>query len=156
MLINRHQIVYLSFISTDLPVWNTIEAAASLYQKSAEKFHLLLNQQNLPQSIFSDDQEKFDRGLFWLEITPYRVMLTMQSNNKLSYRHFWEKGIYGVSRYCFNGNLDEPSKSIRFSNFTRHLKVEQDVYPKNVRIEYEMWSEKVQLGSYILHLDLSQ
>ncbi|MGD1918997.1 MAG: hypothetical protein ACFCAD_08935 [Pleurocapsa sp.] len=147
MLINRHQTVYLSFISTDFPVWNVIEATASLYQKDQERFHLLLNQQNLPQSVFPDNQEKFDRGLFWLEITPYRVILTMQSNNRLSYRHFWEKGIYGVSRYCLSSDPDEPGKSIRFSNFTRYLKVEQDVYPKNVRIEYEMWSEKVQLGS---------
>ncbi len=156
MLINRHQTVYLSFISKDLPVWNVIETTASLYQKSEEKFHLLLNQQSLPHSIASDNQEKSNQGLFWLEITPYRVMLTMQSNNRLSYRHFWEKGVYGVSRYCLNSNPDEPSRSLRFRNFTRHLKVEQDTYPTKVRIEYEMWSDKAQLGTYILHLDLSQ
>jgi len=155
MLINRHQTVYLSFISTDFPVWNVIEATASLYQKDRDRFHLLLNQQNLPHSVSPNNQEKCDRGLFWLEITPHRVMLTMQSNNRLSYRHFWEKGIYGISRYCLNTNPDEPSKSLRFRNFTRHLKVEQDTYPTSVRIEYEMWSEKAQLGSYILHLDVN-
>jgi hypothetical protein len=154
MLVNRHQTVYLSFISTDLPVWNVIEATASLYQKERERFHLLLHQQNLPHSVSIGEQEKFNQGLFWLEITPYRVMLTMQSNNRLSYRHFWEKGIYGVSRYCLNTNSDEPSKSLRFRNFTRYLKVEQDIYPTNVRIEYEMWSDQLQLGSYILHLEL--
>ena len=158
MLINRHQTVSLSFISTDLPVWTVIEATASLYQKDQERFHLLLNQQNLPYSISTDNQNRFNQGLFWLEITPYRVLLTMQSNNKLSYRHFWEKGIYGVSRYCLNTNSDESAKSLRFRNFTRHLKVEQDLnnYPKSVRIEYEMWSEKTNLGCYILHLDISQ
>jgi len=155
MLINRHQTVYLSFISTDFPVWNVIEATASLYQKDRDRFHLLLNQQNLPHSVSPNNQEKCDQGLFWLEITPHRVMLTMQSNNRLSYRHFWEKGIYGISRYCLNTNPDEPSKSLRFRNFTRHLKVEQDTYPTSVRIEYEMWSEKAQLGSYILHLDVN-
>ncbi|MCC0176152.1 hypothetical protein I4641_04050 [Waterburya agarophytonicola K14] len=154
MLVNRYQTVYLSFISTDLPVWNVIEAKASLYQKDREKFHLLLNQQNLPRSICPDLAEKCDRGLFWLEITPYRVMMTMQSNNQLSYRHFWERGIYGVSRYCLNTAPDLPSQSLRFRNFTRYLKVEQDIIPRNVRIEYEMWSHNVQLGSYILHLDI--
>ena len=155
MLINRHQTVYLSFISTDLPVWNVIEATASLYQKDRDRFHLLLNQQNLPHSVSPNNQKKCDRGLFWLEITPYKVMLTMQSNNRLSYRHFWEKGIYGISRYCLNTNPDEPNKSLRFRNFTRYLKVEQDTYPTSVRIEYEMWSEKAQIGSYILHLDVN-
>jgi hypothetical protein len=154
MLVNRHQTVYLSFISTDLPVWNVIEATASLYQKEQDRFHLLLHQQNLPHSVSVGEQDKSNQGLFWLEITPYRVILTMQSNHRLSYRHFWEKGIYGVSRYCLNPNSDEPSKSLRFSNFTRYLKVEQDIYPRNVRIEYEMWSDQLQLGSYILHLEL--
>ena len=156
MLINRYQTVYLSFISTDLPVWNVIEASASLYQKDPERFHLLLNQQNLPYSAGNEDGDKFNQGLFWLEITPYRVILTMQSNNQLSYRHFWEKGVYGVSRYCLNNNSPEqPSKSLRFRNFTRYLKVEQDTYPQSVRIEYEMWSDKLKLGSYILHLDIA-
>ena len=158
MLINRDRAVYLSFMSMDFPVWNIIEATASLYQKDRERFHLLLEQQNLPISTSEGDRHKFNHGLFWIEISPYRVILTMQGNNNLSYRHFWEKGIYGVSRYCSNNNVDEPSKSLRFSNFTRYLKVEQDVdnFPKSVRIEYEMWSEKDRLGSYFLHLDIDR
>jgi len=154
MLVNRYQTVYLSFISTDLPVWDVIKAKASLYQRDRDRFHLLLNQQDLPHSFDPHNEESSRQGLFWLEITPYRVMMTMQSNHKLSYRHYWERGIYGVSRYCLNTKPDSPSKSLRFSNFTRYLKVEQDTFPKNVRIEYEMWSQQVQLGSYILHLDI--
>ena len=155
MLVNRYQTVHLSFISTDLPIWQVIEAQASLYQKDQERFHLLLNQQNLPHSVIpASDQEKSKQGLFWLEISPYRVMMTMQSNARLSYRHFWEQGIYGVSRYCLNTDPDQPSQSIRFRNFTRYLKVENNPFPKNVRIEYEMWSARVHLGSYILHLEI--
>ena len=154
MLVNRYQTVYLSFISTDLPVWSVIEAKASLYQRDRERFHLLLNQQNIPQSVAPNDQGSSSQGLFWLEITPYRVMMTMQSNSRLSYRHFWERGIYGVSRYCLNGSSDRPGKSLRFRNFTRYLQVEQDIFPKNVRIEYEIWSQQVQLGSYILQLNI--
>ncbi|MEM8830166.1 MAG: hypothetical protein AAGE96_12525 [Cyanobacteria bacterium P01_G01_bin.19] len=155
MLIKRHQKVCLSFISTDLPVWNGIETNATLYQKDCEIFHLLLDRQNLPQSKSLDrDLKQCDRGLFWLEISPYRIALTMQSNSRLSYRHFWEKGIYGISRYCWNTNSNESSKSMRFRNFTKYLKVEQDIYPRHVRIEYELWSDKLQLGSYIFNLDL--
>ncbi|MGF1588785.1 MAG: hypothetical protein ACFCU7_06005 [Pleurocapsa sp.] len=155
MLVNRYQTVYLSFISTDLPVWSVIEAKASLYQKDRERFHLLLNQQNLPRSIVPTvERNKFEQGLFWLEISPYRVMMTMQSNGKLSYRHFWERGVYGVSRYCLNTSPDQPSQSLRLRNFTRYLKVDNDPFLRNVRIEYELWSAKVYLGSYILHLDI--
>ncbi len=155
MLVNRYQTVHLSFISTDLPIWQVIEAQASLYQKDQERFHLLLNQQNLPHSVMSASaQEKSEQGLFWLEISPYRVMMTMQSNGRLSYRHFWEQGIYGVSRYCLNTDPDQPSQSLRFRNFTRYLQVENNPFPRNVRIEYEMWSARVHLGSYILHLEI--
>lgn len=155
MLVNRHQTVHLSFISTDLPLWNVIEANATLYQKDHERFHLLLEQQNLPHSIMSPtSQPQSIQGLFWFEISPYRVMMTMQSNGKLSYRHFWERGIYGISRYCLNSEPDQPSKSIRLRNFTRYLKVDCDPLPKNIRLEYELWSGKVHLGSYIVHLNL--
>jgi len=163
MLINRYKTVYLSFISTDLPIWNVIEATASLYQKDQDRFHLLLNQQNLPHSVsplidadLDNGQADCNQGLFWLEISPYRIMMTMQSNSKLSYRHFWERGVYGVSRYCLNTDPTEPSRSLRFSNFTRYLQVEGSPFPKNLRIEYEMWSEKVRLGCYVLHLDMER
>lgn len=157
MLVNRYQTVHLSFISTDLPIWSLVEAKAALYQKDEERFHLLLNEQNLPHSILpmsDQDKTKTEQGLFWLEISPYRVMMTMQSNSKLSYRHFWEQGVYGVSRYCLNANPDQPSQSLRFRNYTRYLKVDNNPFPRSVRIEYEMWSAKVHLGSYILHLNI--
>jgi hypothetical protein len=154
MLVNRYETVYLSWISTDLPVWHTIETKASLYQKDCERFHLLLTQQNLPHSVSSSAEHKAHQGLFWLEISPYRVMMTMQSNGRLSYRHFWERGIYGVSRYCLNTSLDRPNQSLRFRNFTRCLKVDNDPFPKNLNIQYEMWSKNVKLGSYIFNLNI--
>ncbi len=156
MLVNRYKNVYLSFISTDLPVWNIIEATASLYQKDRERFHLLLNQQNSPHTPHggSEPLGENQQGLFWLEISPYRVMMTMQSNSQVSYRHFWERGVYGASRYCWNSQLPETSTSMRLRNFTRHLRLEGSPFPKNLQIEYELWSDKVQMGSYVLHLDI--
>ena len=189
MLVNRYKTVYLSFIATDLPVWNIIEATASLYQKDRDRFHLLLSQQDLPfsalknktlnsdsqpctnrSSTINDTQGLTDKsldtnsnrqtnphqGLFWLELSPYRVIMTMQSNNSLSYRHFWEQGVYGASRYCLNANPPEQSKSLRLRNFTRYLNLEGSPFPKRLQIEYELWSDKMQLGSYILHLDIDR
>ncbi|MBE9045755.1 hypothetical protein IQ255_15295 [Pleurocapsales cyanobacterium LEGE 10410] len=152
MLVNRYQTVYLSLVSTDLPVWDVIEAKASLYQKDRERFHLLLERQNLPCSVSNNNN--FEQELFWLEISPHRVMMSVQNNKRLNYRHFWQRGIYGVSRYCLNSHPDRPSQSLRLRNFTRYLKVENDPLPKNVRIEYEMWSRQVHLGSYVFNLDL--
>ena len=155
MLANRHQTVQLSFISTDLPFWNRIEAQASMFQKDDERFHLLLNQQNLPQSTLAEAKpNQIQQGIFWLDISPYQVIMTMQSNSRLSYRHFWERGIYGVSRYCLNSASDLPSQSLVLRNFTRSLEVNNNPFPRLVRIEYEVWSAKLHLGSYIMHLEI--
>ena len=157
MLINRHQTVHLSLISTDVPLWHTIQTEGSMFQKEQEVFHLVLNQQNLPHSLSSPaEQSQLCQGVFWLEISPYRVIMTMQSNANLSYRHFWEQGVYGISRYCLSTGLDQPSQAITFRNFTRYLKVDSNPFPHNVRLEYEMWSGKTNLGSYILHLAIDQ
>ncbi|MDJ0745095.1 MAG: hypothetical protein QNJ32_17275 [Xenococcaceae cyanobacterium MO_167.B27] len=155
---NHSKTVYLSFISTDLPLWNIIEAKASLYQKEQDKFHLLLNQQNLPDSLDSGDSEEdsnSQKGLLWLEISPYRVMMTMQSNSRLSYRHFWERGVYGISRYWLNSNTSEQISSFRLRNYTRFLKLDCNPFPKSLQVEYELWSAKLKLGSYMLHLDIN-
>ena len=152
MLANRRNNVYLSLISTDLPLWNIIEGNASLYQKDFDKFHLLLEQNNLPQS----QPTSSTKDLLWLEVSSSRVVLTMQSNGKSSYRHFWERGVYGISRYWFNANLPENSSSFRLRNFTRFLQFDCDPFPKSVQVNYELWSSQLKLGSYVLHLDLDR
>lgn len=152
MLADRSNNVYLSFISTDLPLWNIIEGNASLYQKDFNKFHLLLEQDNLPPSPSTSST----KGLLWLEVSPSRVVLTMQSNGKSSYRHFWERGVYGISRYWFNADLPENSSSFRLRNFTRFLQFDCDPFPKTVQINYELWSSQLKLGSYVLHLDIDR
>ncbi|VEP16295.1 conserved hypothetical protein [Hyella patelloides LEGE 07179] len=163
MLADRRKNVYLSFISTDLPLWNIIEGNASLYQKDRHKFHLLLNQYNLPQSSYSKDptpslegEDKTPKGLLWLEVSPSRVILTMQSNGSFSYRHFWERGVYGISRYWLNANTPENSSSFRLRNFTRFLQFDCDPFPTRVQIDYELWSSQLKLGSYVLHLDIDR
>ena len=194
MSTERHKIVYLSFISTDLPIWNIIEAKASLYQKEKDKFHLLLTQDH--SSDYSEDKNNLatseessvlplkqpyeledvsyeeslsrdkgfadrpfsssecKRNLLWLEISPYRVMMRMQNNNRFGYHHFWERGVYGISRYSLCSNNSEPSNSFRLRNYTRHLQLDCNPIPKSLQLQYELWSENLKLGTYLLHLDI--
>jgi hypothetical protein len=159
MLANRHTTVTvnLALISKDLPFGSTIETKASMWQKDAERFHLLIDQQQLPQPIATQAEGKTDVlqwGIFWLDISPYQVIMTMQSDGELSYRHFWERGIYGMSKYCLNTESNLPSQSLILRNFTRSLTVNCDPCLRLVQIEYEIWSAQLCLGSYVLQLEI--
>lgn len=154
MLTHHRRPVSLSLISTDLPILSTLETAATLYQKDSQCFHLLLHQPDIPQSPARTPANSDSKQLLWLEISPYRVILTLQGNSQFSYRHFWEKGVYGVSRYWLNAVDETSSQSIRLRNFTRNLKLEGDNLPEYLRVEYELWTGKVQLGHYVLHLEI--
>ena len=165
MLTHHRLPVQLSLISTDLPVWSVVETAATLYQKDCDRYHLLLTEtQSLADGLLgasdpdpstdTDSAQDHKPRLLWLELSPYRVIMTMQSSNKFSYRHFWEQGVYGISRYWLQE--DHPSKGgqLRLRNFTRSLVLRNTPLPTSLRVEYELWSEKVALGRYILNLDI--
>ena len=57
MLAHNSNTVYLSLLSTNLPLWHIVESRASLYQKDRDKFHLLL-QQKRPISSASATKEE--------------------------------------------------------------------------------------------------
>jgi hypothetical protein len=144
-----------------MPVWSTIETAATLYQKDKQRFHLLLTEPEIRDWERSDeapaaatDQLPDTPRLLWLEISPSRVIMTMQGNGKLSYRHLWERGIYGLSRYWLHSDSLDAHGQVRLRNFTKSLTLEGHPLPEHLRLEYELWSEKVQLGSYILNLEI--
>lgn len=154
MLTHHRKPVCLSLISTDLPVWSVVETAATLYQKDSERFHVLLTEPPLEEMQLTQDQRPKTLRLLWLEISPYRVSMTMQGNGQLSYRHFWERGVYGISRYCLGSESLQGSEQMCLRNYTRHLTVAGHPLPEHLRVEYELWSEKVQLGYYILNLEI--
>lgn len=162
MLTHHRKPVCLSLMSLDLPVLSTVETAATLYQKDQERFHLLLSEPAfLPEwepepeiSAENPTSASSSPRLLWLEISPYRVIMTMQGNGKLSYRHLWEQGVYGISRYWLqNDDLKEHS-SLRLRNYTRSLELKGSPLPESLRLEYELWSQEVQLGRYILNLKI--
>lgn len=166
MLTHHRKPVCLSLISTDLPLWSVVETAATLYQKDSDRFHLLLTAPHLKNSEATNYQNQETEypscnipspsgpRILWLEISPYRVTMTMQGNGQLSYRHFWEQGVYGVSRYWLPIESLQPHEPIRLRNFTRNLTLTGHPLPEHLRVEYELWSGKVQLGSYILNLEI--
>ncbi len=163
MLTHQRRPVCLSLVSTDLPIGSTIETAATLYQKDKERFHLLLTEPALPDWEPKLEQEatevaqqatKTSPRLLWLEISPYRVIMTMQGNSKMSYRHLWEKGIYGISRYWLHSESLKGNGPLRLRNFTRDLIFESRPLPVFLQVEYELWAEKVQMGRYVLSLQI--
>ncbi|MGK7932839.1 MAG: hypothetical protein AB4041_15605 [Microcystaceae cyanobacterium] len=156
MLTYHRRPVCLSLLSTDLPVLSSLETAATLYQKDRDRFHLLLSQCDIPLScseVASPDST--EKQLLWLEISPYRVVMTMQGRKSFAYRHFWEQGVYGISRYWFNEtNPDLKIQSFRLRNYTRSLTLEWDELPQFLRVEYELWTGSLCLGHYVLHLEI--
>jgi hypothetical protein len=156
--------VTLSFISTNLPILTHIEAVALLYQREKQKFHLLFKEigdTQIPNFNGSTSQNEIiatnGKKSLWLEISPYRVIMTQQSEGQLNYRHFWEQGVYGISRYWLH-SYSEPenlNQNLRLRNFTRSLTLKGKPLPRSLRIEYELWSDKLNLGHYILHLEVN-
>jgi hypothetical protein len=158
MLTQHRKPVCLSLASYDLPIWSIIETNATLYQKDQERFHLLLTEP-LVEGFQSPDEAAvaapLTPRLLWLEISPYRVIMTMQGNGKFSYRHFWEQGVYGISRYWLQSSSLTGCSQIRLRNFTRHLVLRGRPLPHHLRIEYELWAEQLQIGHYVMNLEIS-
>jgi hypothetical protein len=161
MLTYHRKPVCLSLISTDLPLWSVVETDGTLYQKDRERFHLLLT----APPVKSHELDKFQstqsntltpKGprILWLEISPYRVTMTMQGNSQLSYRHFWEQGVYGSTRYWLPNESLQSNEPVRLRNYTRHLKLNGHPLPEHLRVEYELWTGKVQMGHYVLNLEI--
>jgi hypothetical protein len=170
MLTHHRKPVSLSVVSTDLPLWSLVETGATLYQKDRDRFHVLLNeplildreleedklnkQETKAQPLMGGIATESKPRLLWLEISPYRVIMTMQGNGKFSYRHLWEKGMYGISRYWLQGEGFQLPSQFRLRNFTRNLVLVGRSFPEHLRLEYELWSEKLPLGRYVLDLEI--
>ncbi len=92
--------------------------------------------------------------LLWFEIMPNRVIMTMQGNGQFSYRHFWEHGVYGLSRYWLQTTDISEKNQIRLRNFTRSLYLKGRTLPRHLRIEYELWANQLQIGHYVMNIDI--
>jgi hypothetical protein len=168
MLTHHCKSVDLSLVSTDLPVWSVVEIPVVLYQKDRDRFLLVLTTPSLkncevgnfftPENISSQEQGHADvassRRVLWLEITPKRVIMTMQGNAQLSYRHLWEQGVSSTTCYWLPTDSQQQTKPIRLRNFTRSLTLRGHPLPEHLRVEYELWVGELQVGNYILNLNI--
>ena len=158
MLTQQRRPVRLYIISRDLPFWSEIETTGTLYQKSTDQFHVVLTEPRVQEN--SAPREKSGSTLttaprlIWLDISPYRIAKTMQGEGKMSYRHLWQRGVYGFSRYWLQDESTKPNRSFQLRNFTRNLWLERSPFPKLLQLDYELWSDTLQLGSYVLHLEV--
>ena len=161
MLTYSPKSVSLLFTSVDLPLWSGLETTATLYQKDQEQFHLLLTEPAVRDREVSSTGKPITTTstlttprLLWLEFSPYRATLTMQGNGNLSYRHLWERGLYGLSRFSLQGETPHPNRPLCLRNFTRNLSLRGYPLPTELRVEYELWSERTQIGRYVLSLEI--
>lgn len=177
-MLTRHQrSISLSLVCFDLPVWSVVESEATLYERDSQRFHVLLTEpvvyehqaiddgvtaQGNPLGVDSDAQSfpslalpSFDATprLLWFEISPSRVIMTMQGNGRFSYRHFWERGVYGLSRYWLQQDRVTNTNQIRLRNFTQQLSLTGLPLPDKLQIEYELWANRLCLGNYVLNLE---
>ena len=148
MLTHHRRPVCLSVFSTDLPILSTIETSATLYQKDVDRFHLLLHQEDQGKQSSQASQ------LLWLELSPNRVVLTRQGKSRFSCRHFWEQGVYGLSRYWLNSETGGSAQTFRVRNSTKDVTLNGAPLPDFLRVEYELWSLQECLGHYVLHLEI--
>ena len=158
--IRHRRPVSLSLLSLDLPTSASIETAATIYENERDRFHILLAEPAvkaiepvLMPGYAASTETTGDRSL-WLELSPQRAVLTMQSTSGFHYRHLWERGVYGISRYWLQEATDQGYEQIRLRNFTRSLTLSGRPVPDWVRLEYELWAQNLPLGRYVLNLEV--
>lgn len=153
--------VCLLLTATDLPVWSGIETVGTLYQKDHEQFHLVITEPPVRDREWLVGNQDVTTvppittpRLLWLEFSPYQVTLTMQGQGRFSYRHLWRQGLYGTSRYWLQDETGLQGGHFQLCNFTRSLTLDARPLPTFLRVEYELWSAKMQLGHYVLNLEI--
>lgn len=156
MLTHHRKPVCFSLMALNMPLWSVVDTAATIYEKEPDRFHVLFTEPVVQghsedgAAIAASDQSQ----LLWLEVSPYRVILTMQGNGKVSYRHFWEQGVYGVSHYWLQHDDFSLGDQMRLRNYTRSLTLTGNPSPQTLRVEYELWADQLQLGHYVLNLEI--
>ncbi len=166
MLAQLRRSVHLCFSSGDDRVMAEIETVGTLFQKDAERFHLVLMEPLFRESPLAELGGLFPvpasvgttvattPRLLWLEFSPYRVALTMQGNGQFSYRHLFEPSVFGVSRFWLHEADMGQTGEFRLRNFTRNLHLKGSPLPRLLLLEYELWAEQMLLGDYSLSLEI--
>ncbi|MCY7393804.1 MAG: hypothetical protein LH647_20585 [Leptolyngbyaceae cyanobacterium CAN_BIN12] len=166
MLTQLRRPIHLSFSSADGLLVSELETMGTLYQKERDRYHLVLTE---PLVMDWDTRSQVLEAsavttltttavptprLLWIEFSPYRVTMTMQGNGQFGYRHLFEPGVLGLSRYFLQEDGVYPNRELRLRNFTRNLHVKGNPLPSYLLLEYELRCDRLQLGQYTLNLEI--
>ena len=151
MLTHFRRAVSLSIVSSDMPIWTTVETVATVYQHTHDRYHLMLTEPEVCEPYLAKPEEL---RLIWMEISPDRVAMTMQGNGKLSYRHCWERNAYGTSRYWLQRATIAQSNQFQLRNFTHQLELIGTMFPRRLHLDYELWSSHTRMGRYMMDLEI--
>ncbi len=164
MLTQLRRPIHLSFSADGLLI-SELETVGTLYQRDTDRYHLVLTE---PLVMDWDTRSQVVEAsavstltttaiptprLLWIEFSPYRVTMTMQGNGQFSYRHLFEPGVLGLSRYFLQDD-SQPNREFRLRNFTRNLHMKGTPLPSYLLLEYELRCDRLQLGQYTLSLDI--
>ncbi len=162
MITHFRRAVSLSMASTDMPVWSTIETTATLYQRERDRYHLLITEPHVSEPAIFGISQPDEMRLIWMELSPDRVVMTMQGNGNLSYRHFWETGKSGINRYWVQSESSinsletgsAHSHQLQLRNFTHTIELRNPSFPNELHLDYELWSAHTRMGRYVIHLKI--
>ncbi len=163
MLTQLRRPIHLSFSADGLLI-SELETVGTLYQRDRDRYHLVLTEplvmdwemrsQVVESAISTLVATAIPTPrLLWIEFSPYRVTMTMQGNGQFSYRHLFEPGVLGLSRYFLQDDL-QPNREFRLRNFTRNLHMKGNPLPSYLLLEYELRCDRLQLGQYTLSLEI--
>ena len=163
MLTQLRRPIHLSFSADGLLI-SELETVGTLYQRDRDRYHLVLTEplvmdwemrSQIVESAISTLVATAipTPRLLWIEFSPYRVTMTMQGNGQFSYRHLFEPGVLGLSRYFLQDDL-QPNREFRLRNFTRNLHMKGNPLPSYLLLEYELRCDRLQLGQYTLSLEI--
>ena len=163
MLTQLRRPIHLSFSADGLLI-SELETVGTLYQRDRDRYHLVLTEplvmdwemrsQVVESAISTLVATAIPTPrLLWIEFSPYRVTMTMQGNGQFSYRHLFEPGVLGLSRYFLQDDL-QPNREFRLRNFTRNLHMKGNPLPSYLLLEYELRFDRLQLGQYTLSLEI--
>lgn len=154
--------IRLTFSSTDFLLSAETETVGTLYHKEHDRFHLVMTEPLViepshslivPDTAIAIPNVPTPR-LLWLDFSPYRVTMTMQGNGQFSYRHLFEPGVFGLSRYWLHEETFDRDRQFRLRNFTRSLCIKGNPLPIFLLLDYELWAEDLLLGEYNLTLEI--
>jgi len=89
-----------------------------------------------------------------VDFSPYRATVTMQGSSRFSYRHRFEPGVFGLSRYCLQDEQSALTQEFLLRNFTRNLHMKGHPYPQFLLLEYDLWTDRMPLGRYLLQVEV--